>query len=101
VNASRPLAELTVEDDAITLRPRWFARWVIRDVVIPSDQITTAFPLRGRAMARGIGFAISGGQVVYFWTPQSPDVLAALHKAGVAVDPVPRTASAVWSWRKQ
>lgn len=100
VNASRPLAELTVGDDAMTLRPRWFARWVLRDVVIPLDQVTAVFPLRGRWMTRGIGVAMSWGQVAYFWTTQSDEVLAALHTAGVTVDPVPRPASAVWSWRE-
>jgi hypothetical protein len=99
VNASRPLAELSVGADALILRPRWFAGWVLRDVVIPMDQVTAAFPLSGRRMARGIGVAMSGGQVAYFWTAQSDEVLAALRAAGVKVDPVPRRASALWSWR--
>jgi hypothetical protein len=99
INASRPLAELTVGGDAMTLRPRWFARWILRDVVIPLDQVTAVFPLRGHWMTGGVGVAMSGGQVAYFWTSQSDEVLAALHTAGVTDDPFPRPASAVWSWR--
>jgi hypothetical protein len=99
INASRPLAELAIADGALVLRPRWFAGWVMRDFVIPLDQVAAAFPLSGRRMTRGIGVSMPAGQVAYFWTTRPDEVLAALYAAGVIVDPVPRRASAVWNWR--
>jgi hypothetical protein len=95
-NASRPLAELVLESDAITLRPRGIAAWVLHDFVIPVSQVAVVFPLSGGWLSRGVGISTTDSQVAYFWTKAPDDVLAALRAQGLTVDPSPRRPSFLW-----
>jgi hypothetical protein len=96
-NASMPLAELVLENDAIILHPRWIGAWVLDDFVIPVSQVAVAFPLARRWLARGIGISMTDSRVAYFWTKRQDDVLAALRARGLTIDPLPRRASL---WRR-
>jgi hypothetical protein len=100
LNASMPLAELVFKTDAIILRPRWIAAWVIDDYVIPVSQVAVAFPLSGGWFSRGVGISMSDSQVAYFWTKAPDEVLAALRAKNLTIDPVPRRAS-LWRRRRR
>ena len=99
-NATMPLAELTVRDGELVLRPRLFGAWILTDFAVPLSGIARAYPLRGRVMTAGVGLSLTDGQVAYFWTFDRAQVLAALASVGVPVESEPQRASRVWSlWR--
>jgi hypothetical protein len=99
-NATVPLAELTIDDEWVTLRPRWFAALMVGPFRVPLAAVVGAYPLRGRALASGIGLTTSDEQTAYFWTwRDQAEVLRSLADRGVAVDPSPRRPTAVWRLR--
>ncbi len=100
-NASMPLAELVLESDAITLRPRGIAGWLLHDFVIPVSQVAAVFPLSGGWLSRGVGISMTDSRVAYFWTKAPDEVLAAMRAHGLTVDPVPRRASILWLRRRR
>ena len=93
LNATVPLALLTIGESTLRIRPRLFGRAMFSDFEARFDQITAAFRLRGTFMTSGVGFELSDGQVGYFWTLRDQDrILSALQQRGVSIDPVPRRA---------
>jgi hypothetical protein len=102
VNASMPLAELTVRDGELALRPRWFGAWFFTRFAVPVSEIEQAFPLRGRVLTPGVGLSLTDGEEAYFWTFDGDRVLAALAGVGVPMGPEPRRASHRWRlWRRR
>src|SRR5580692_11227176 len=93
LNATVPLARLTIGMEDLRIRLRSFARVMFSDFEVPLDEINSAFRLRGTFMASGVGFELSDGQLAYFWTLGDKDrILAVLRQRGVRIDPVPRRA---------
>ena len=100
VNATFPLAELSIEDEWLTLRPRLFAAWLTGPFRVPLREISRAFPVRGRLGSPGVGVRTTDGLTAYFWTRANREaVLAELHARGVPVDRAESPASAQWSLR--
>src|SRR5437870_876197 len=66
VNATWPLATLTITHDTLRLAPRWFARMITTDFEVSLGHIRSAFPTRSRVFASGIGFELADGEVAYF-----------------------------------
>jgi hypothetical protein len=100
VNATIPLASLSVDQQTLTLAPRWFARVFIRPLVVPLGEVEVAYRLRGQFMTSGVGFDTHDGRTVYFWTRSAQDeVLRALTRLGVTIDSTPRRATAQWRLR--
>jgi hypothetical protein len=106
LNATIPLARLTIGLEDLRLQPRSFAR-MFSEFEVPLNEITAAFLLNGTFMTSGVGFEISDGQLAYFWTLGDKDrILAVLQHRGVRVDPVPRRATGAllgqlgfgWKW---
>jgi hypothetical protein len=90
VNASWPLALLRVGQQAMEFRPRWFAKLLMKPVVIRYVDVSADFPVRGRLTA-GVGLQLRDGEAVYFWTNREQvRLLEALGGLGVVVDPQPR-----------
>ena len=100
MNATVPLAELTIDGEWVTLRPRWFAALMIQPFRVPLAAIEVAYPVRSRVLARGIGLTTSDEQTAYFWTWSDQDeVLRTLAGRGVTIDPSARRPTAVWTFR--
>jgi hypothetical protein len=94
LNATVPLALLTVREKTLRIRPRLFGRAMFSDFEVRLNEITAAFRLRGTFMTAGVGFELSDGQVAYFWTLRDQDrLLSALQQRGVSIDPVARRAT--------
>ena len=93
LNATIPLARLTVGEEKLTMQPRSFAR-MFTEFEVPLKEIAAAFPLTGTFMASGVGFELSDSQLAYFWTlGEKGRILAVLQNRGVRVDPVARRAA--------
>lgn len=100
MNATIPLALLVLDDDSVTLRPRWFVAAFVGPFQVPLSEIATAYRLRGWLLTSGIGLTTTDEQTAYFWTWQGHDeVLQALAVRGVTIDPTPQPAAAVWRLR--
>ena len=98
LNATVPLALLTIGENTLQIRPRLFGRAMFSDFEVRLDQITAAFRLKGTFMTSGVGFELSDGQVGYFWTfRDQARLLSALRQRGVPIDPVPRRATGALS----
>ena len=96
LNATVPLAVLTIGEDTLRMHPRWFAGAMFSDFEVPLNEISAAFLLSGTFMTSGVGFQISDGQLAYFWMlGEKSRILAVLQQRGVLIDPVPRRAN----WR--
>jgi hypothetical protein len=93
LNATIPLARLTVGEEKLTMQPRSFAR-MFTEFEVPLKEIAAAFPLTGTFMTSGVGFELSDSQLAYFWTlGDKGRILAVLQNRGVRVDPVARRAA--------
>jgi len=93
LNATIPLARLTVGEGKLTMQPRSFAR-MFTEFEVPLKEIASAFPLTGTFMTSGVGFELSDSQLAYFWTlGDKGRILALLQNRGVRVDPVARRAA--------
>jgi hypothetical protein len=102
MNATIPLAELVIDDQAIRLRPRQVVAWMLTEFRVELDQVASAYPLRGQAMTAGVGFTLRDGTAAYFWTYSKRDaVLRELSSRGITVDQHPRAASQIWSIRRR
>ena len=98
LNATVPLALLTVGETTLRIQPRLFGRVTFSDFEVRLDQITAAFRLRGTLMTSGVGFELSDGQIAYFWTRRDQDrLLLALHQRDVPIDQVARRATGALS----
>jgi hypothetical protein len=71
-------------------------QWYLRDFPIAMDQVTAVFALTGGSPEKGVGMAMSDGQVAYFFTRRPDEVLTALRTAGATVDPIPRSAQGAY-----
>ena len=99
-NATVPLAELVIDEHALTLRPRGIGRMFMTDFVVGLDQIAVAFRLRGTVMTSGVGIRLRDGLLAYFWTYSKQDaVLSALAECGVRIEPGEHPARGLWSLR--
>jgi len=97
-SATIPLARLTLSHGCCAIRPR-VARKLLAEFIVPVDQVSAAFPLRGRVLTAGIGLTTSDGATAYFWTWHGSKVLDALRASGVSVESVRRRATKVWRFR--
>jgi hypothetical protein len=98
LNATVPLALLTIGETSLRIHPRWFAGAMFSDFEVPLREVKAAFMLSGSFMTSGVGFELSDGQVAYFWTRRDrQQVLAALQQRGVLIDPAPRRAAGALS----
>ena len=97
MNATVPLAELTIDEESLTFRPRLFARLMTGPFHVPLAAIKAAYPVRGMLGSSGVGVSTVEGQTAYFWTRRDIDaVLSVLADRGVHVDPQLRRAIASW-----
>ena len=92
LNATMPLAVLTVDSTSLTLHPRSFPIPMFTDFRVSLVNIAAAFPLAGSPFASGVGIQLSDGQLVYFWTFRQDRVLAVLRQRGIPIDPIRRRA---------
>jgi hypothetical protein len=98
-NATVPLAELLIDDQALTLRARSFLGG-FSPFIARLDQIDAAYRLRGVVMTAGVGIRLRNGVVAYFWTwTQMDAVLAALADRGITIEPGAHRARGLWSLR--
>jgi hypothetical protein len=94
LNATVPLAVLTIDAAALTLHPRAFPVEMFTDFRVALSDIAIAFRLRGGPLASGVGFELSDGSIAYFWTLSQEDrVLVALEGFGIRIDAATRRAS--------
>jgi uncharacterized protein DUF2510 len=94
LNATVPLALLTIGENTLRIRPRLFGRAMFSDFEVRLEEITAAFRLRGTFMTSGVGFELSDGLLAYFWTRRDQArLLSALQQRGVFIDPTPRRAT--------
>jgi hypothetical protein len=97
MNATVPLAELAIDEESLTFRPRLFARLMTGPFQVPLAAIEAAYPVGSRLASTGVGVSTSDGQTAYFWTRRDVDaVLSALAGRGVRVDPQLRRPTANW-----
>jgi hypothetical protein len=95
MNATIPLASLVIDEDAVTLAPRWFAAAMVGPFRVPLREVLVAYRLRSSVLTSGIGIDTRDGQTAYFWTlTAQEEVLATLARSGVCVDPLPRPRAA-------
>ena len=100
LNATWPLATLTIDEHTVTLEPSVLRRLVRARVSVAPTAIKVAYKLKGRMMTPGVGLDLTEGRTLYFWTWANKDgVLDALRRQGVAIDPAVRRASAIWPSR--
>jgi hypothetical protein len=91
MNATIPLALLIVDDDWLTLQPRWFATLITGPFRTPLSAVVAAYPVHGRLAGGGIGLTTTDEQTAYFWTRHAGDeILRTLAARGIAIDPVAR-----------
>lgn len=84
--ASRPLAELVIDDRSLCLRPRLFGALMMTRFQVDLDQISTAFPTRGILMGGGVGITLLDRSTAYFYAARrQQEVLKALEDRGVDV----------------
>ena len=94
LNATVPLAVLTVDRTSFVLHPRSFPVPMFSDFRVALSDIAVAFRLGGGPLASGVGIQLTDGNVAYFWTMSKHDgVLSTLDQFGVQVDPTTRRAS--------
>lgn len=110
LNATIPLAALTMSEVSLRIHPRSFAAVMFSDFEVPLREITVAFRLGGSFMTSGVGLELSDGQLAYFWTRRDQDrVLAGLQQRGVLIDLAPRRATgalsgqlgSLWKWGRK
>lgn len=100
LNATWPLAALTIDEHLVTLEPSVLCGVIRARVSVATTAIRVAYKLKGRMMTPGAGLDLTDGRTLYFWTWANKDrVLEALSRQGVRIDPLARRASAIWPWR--
>jgi hypothetical protein len=100
LNATWPLATLTIDEHLVTLEPSVLRHLIRARVSVAPTAIKVAYKLKGRMMTPGVGLDLTDGRTLYFWTWANKDrVLDALSRQGVRIDPLARRASAIWPWR--
>lgn len=100
LNATWPLAVLAVDARRVLRGRGWLGRLRPLSVGFALDEISMAYPLRGRLVAPGVGMDLTDGRTVYFWSWRAGGrVLEALGRLGVDVAAKPRRAGEVWPWR--
>jgi hypothetical protein len=100
INATWPLAVLTVVGDAVRLSLRGPGRVIARPLGAQSLHATPVdvprvFPVAGFT-ASGVGFRTRDGREFFFWTRNGPVVLDRLRLAGYTVSDVPEKPSRAW-----
>ena len=97
MNATVPLAELVIDEESLTFRPRLFARLLTGPFRVPLAAIEAAYPVGGPLTSTGVGVSTVDGQTAYFWTRRHVDaVLNVLAGRGVRVERQSRRATASW-----
>jgi hypothetical protein len=94
INATMPLASLTLDDAGLLLRLRGrLGRSAQSQFAVRFDDSASAYPLRGRLLAPGVGLDLLDGRFAYFYSwRHGSQVLRALGGRGVTVDHEPRSA---------
>jgi hypothetical protein len=91
VNATWPLAVLTVDDQLVTLRVSMLGRLSPVRVSVAPSAIKVAYLMRVHVLTPGVGLDLTDGRVLYFWTwANKREVLDALRGRAVPIDPVAR-----------
>ena len=88
MNATSPLAVLTVSIDALSLRLRpapVAAVFGVERLDTARQSVHEVFPASGRMRASGVGIVVGDDPVAYFWTTDREGVLAALAQYGYPV----------------
>jgi hypothetical protein len=94
LNATVPLAVLTLDEGSLTLHPRPFPVPMFTDFRVALSDIAVAFRLGGGPLTSGVGVQLSDGTVGYFWTLSHGDrVIAALDGFGVPIEVAARRAT--------
>lgn len=84
-NASSPFAVLSLDDGTLSLRLRWLARvFGKKPLECPANALELAFPCTG-TFSDGVGFRVSAGTEIYFWTCEADEILASLKRLGTPV----------------
>jgi hypothetical protein len=85
INATVPLAVLTVNDAGLALRLRGrLGRSLETQLVVGFTEIASAYPLRGRIYGAGLGLDLVGGNFAFFYCwRHRQEVLDALGAHGV------------------
>jgi hypothetical protein len=94
INASMPLASLTLDDSGLLLRLRGrLGRSAESQFAVRPSDIASAYPLRGRIFGSGVGLDLIDGRFAYFYSVRhGSQVLRALASRGVSIDEEPRSA---------
>lgn len=107
LNATIPLARLTISADSLRMHQRFFISAMFSDFHVRLRDVAAAFRLRGTLMTSGVGFELSNGQLAYFWTLWGMGrILSALQQRGVPIEGEPHRARGVvagqfgilWNW---
>lgn len=96
MNATWPLAVLTLTDAGLRIELRALVRWIggVSLSATPGD-LTRVFPTY-RLWTHGVGFTDRRGRDWYFWTGQDLRILAVLHQRGYPVTNQRQKARKVW-----
>ena len=99
VNASEPLAELSICASIVELRLRGpFARLARAETLRAVRQdLESAFPIRSKVRFRGVGFRRVDGREYYFKTTKADEILAVLDQQGLPVSMTAQPAAKLWS----
>lgn len=99
INATWPLAVLTITDSRVSIRLRGPLQ---RTGGVPLDgtpaEIAGVFPIRGTLSrgVKGVGFTDRAGREWYFWTRRVQPILAMLDEHRFPVTNIPQKAAKVW-----
>ena len=99
VNASRPLARLSIDAGRIEirLRPRFAAKLFRADELsVEPGAVESVYRAVGK-LFRGIGVHTNTGRDYYFSTTAAEDILAVAADAGFVVDTDPRVPRKIWN----
>jgi hypothetical protein len=94
INATVPLARLTIDDERVRVRLRGrLGRSARAQFATSLADIVVAYPLRGHIFAAGVGFDLRHEQFLLFYTwRRRYEVLQALRRRSVPIDETPRRA---------
>ncbi|MEV4253697.1 hypothetical protein AB0J52_11070 [Spirillospora sp. NPDC049652] len=84
MTSSWPRASLTLNHSTLVLK------FVLSTFTLTPADVAVIYPCGGFTVSGGLGIQTTDGQVLVFWTTETPTILPALEAAGFPVSPEPR-----------